>query len=195
IIRAALSSPSDTFRSMRNPFLVLLALAFCTPGASFASERDDARVLEIFGWVERVELLEGRLSVKAKLDTGAETSSLDASNIERFERDGDRWVRFEVTDAKTGETHEIEKRIVRNVRIVRHDEEPQRRPVVKLDVCFGPFLREIEFNLVDRSSFIYPVLLGRNALEDFALVDAGETFMNYPSCERAEAGDAGTDDE
>ena len=180
---------------MRDRLLVVLAVTICLPAASFARERDDSRVLELFGWIERVELLEGRLSIKAKLDTGAATSSLDASNIERFERDGKRWVRFDVKDPETGDTLEIEKPIARNVRIVRHDEPSQRRPVVKLDVCFGPFLREIEFSLVDRSNFIYPVLLGRNALESFALVDSGETFINYPSCERAAPSDPESGDE
>ena len=134
--------------------------------------------------MERVELLGGELSVKAKLDTGAATSSLDAVNIERFEREGERWVRFEITDPESEETFQLESPILRNVRIVRHSGEHQRRPVVKLDVCFGPFHREVEFSLVDRSNFIYPVLLGRSALRNAALVDAGATFMNYPDCDQ-----------
>ncbi|MFO7288222.1 MAG: ATP-dependent zinc protease [Gammaproteobacteria bacterium] len=193
IIRRTFFSSSETFL-MRKSFLVVLAALLGTPAASLAGAQEDFRVLEVFGWVERVKLLDGKLSVKAKLDTGAATSSLDASNIERFKRGGRSWVRFLVTDPATGETLEIEKPVVRNVRIIRHDDESQRRPVVKLDVCFGPFLREVEFSLVDRSNFIYPVLLGRNALENFALVDAGATFLNYPSCDRAAPGDARSGD-
>lgn len=178
---------------MRRRCLTAIALALCLPSAAFAGEPVDGRTLELFGWVERVELLKGELSLKAKLDTGAATSSLDAANIERFEREGERWVRFEIAHPETGEPLKVEKPIVRNVRIVRHSGEHQRRPVVHLDVCFGPFLREVEFSLIDRSSFIYPVLLGRSALQNFALVDSGSTFINYPDCEYVEPSDSGSD--
>lgn len=146
------------------------------------NEVEDGRVMEIFGWVERVELLDGKFSMKAKLDTGALNSSLHALDIQRFTRDGERYVRFVVTDPDSGETRELEKPLVRNVRIVRHSGEYQRRPVVKMDICLGPYHREVEVNLIDRSELIYPLLLGRTALEGAALVDSGSTFQNYPAC-------------
>jgi hypothetical protein len=160
--------------------IIVLALALVT--FSVQADEHGSPVLEIFGWVERVDLLDGNLSVKAKLDTGAATSSLDATNIERFRRDGERWVRFTVTDPETEEVLELEKPLSRNVRIVRHSGEHQRRAVVKIPLCFGPFAREVEFSLIDRSNFIYPVLLGRSALKGHALIDSGETFINYPAC-------------
>lgn len=138
--------------------------------------------LEIFGWVERVELLDGTLSMKAKLDTGAATSSLDATDIERFRKNGERWVRFTVTDPDSKDTLTLEKPLERNVRIVRHDGEYQRRAVVKMPICLGDQRREVEVNLIDRSNFIYPVLLGRSALEGYALIDSGQTFEFSPSC-------------
>lgn len=169
---------------MRNIILLLTWLVLAaSPLLLPAVDSDSAdQPLEIFGWVERVELLDGKFSMKAKLDTGAATSSLDATNIERFRRDGKRWVRFTVSDPDTDRTVELEKPLVRNVRIVRHGGGHQRRAVVRMPICFGPFYREVEFTLIDRSNFIYPVLLGRSAMEGFALVDPGETFANYPAC-------------
>ncbi len=178
---------------MRRCLAAALSLLFASAAAS--DESSDARALEIFGWVERVELLDGALSVKAKLDTGAVTSSLDAANVERFERDGERWVRFTVVDPESGESLELERPIVRNARIVQHSGKSQRRPIVVLDVCFGPFRREVEFSLVDRSNFIYPVLLGRSALEGAALVDPSETFLNYPDCADAQSDEPESDTE
>ena len=172
--------------SARFDLIIVLALALAV--FSVQADEHDSPVLEIFGWVERVELLDGNLSVKAKLDTGAATSSLDATNIERFRRDGERWVRFTVTDPETEEILELEKPLSRNVRIVRHSGEHQRRAVVRIPLCFGPFEREVEFSLIDRSNFIYPVLLGRSALKGHALVDSGETFINYPDCQSDESG-------
>lgn len=189
IIRARVFQQSVPFLTMRRRLAAATLTLLFLPIAAVPDDADDAQSLEIFGWVERVELLDGQLSVKAKLDTGAATSSLDASSIERFERDGKRWVRFVVVDPENDESIELEKRIVRNVRIVQHDGEHQRRPVVMLDVCFGPVRKEVEFSLINRSNFIYPVLLGRSALENVALIDPSETFLNYPDCE-----DAGSDD-
>ncbi|MEN8720357.1 MAG: RimK/LysX family protein, partial [Oceanococcaceae bacterium] len=44
--------------------------------------------VEPAGWVEKVRLLPGEIPLKAKLDTGAKTSSLHAEDISLFERDG-----------------------------------------------------------------------------------------------------------
>ena len=52
----------------------------------------------VMGWIEKVRLYPGNFVVDAKLDTGAEYCSLDATNITKFNRDGQEWVRFEVND-------------------------------------------------------------------------------------------------
>lgn len=148
-----------------------------------ATANADIEQLEIFGWVERVKLLDGDVSLKAKLDTGAANSSLDATDIRRFRRGGERFVEFTVTDPDSGVELRLEKPLVRNVRIIRHDGNHQRRPVVKLPVCLGDRIRQVEVNLIDRSNFIYPMLIGRSALEGFALVDSGQTFQHRPNCE------------
>jgi hypothetical protein len=43
------------------------------------------------GWTEIVSIFPGGMKVKAKLDTGADNSSLNARNIDYFDRDGERW--------------------------------------------------------------------------------------------------------
>ncbi len=60
------------------------------------------RKLEIVGWVENALLVGPDINLKAKLDTGAETSSLDAVIIKKFRQRGKRWVRFRTTDRQTG---------------------------------------------------------------------------------------------
>jgi hypothetical protein len=165
-------------------FLCALAM-LCGLGCAVADEVEP-RHLEVFGWVERVELLDGKFSMKAKLDSGAANSSLDATDIERFRSDGERWVRFTVTDPETDERVTLEKPLVRNVRIVRHSGDHQRRPVVELPICIGDQRRVVEVNLIDRSNFIYPLLLGRSALAGYALIDSGAKFLFSPQCPSAE---------
>ncbi len=137
----------------------------------------------ILGYVERVWFQAGAISVKAKLDTGAKTSSLDARNIEVFEKKGKRWVRFEfwTRDEETPFVT-LERRVKRFVRIKRHTTKHQRRAVVELSFCVGGRPQRSEFTLIDRHKFIYPVLLGRKALKKNALVDPGSAFLGGYDC-------------
>ena len=48
----------------------------------------------LYGRYERIGLPELNTSLKAKMDTGAQTASLSARDIELFKRDGEAWVRF-----------------------------------------------------------------------------------------------------
>lgn len=123
----------------------------------------------------------GSTRVKAKLDTGATTSSIDARNQEVFKRDGKRWVRFTIED-RDGREVELERRVERFVKIRRPDDKFDRRPVVKMSLCLGRELRSVEVSLADREGFVYPVLLGRNFLAGVAVVDSGQTLTSEPDC-------------
>ena len=151
--------------------------AFALPGAAAAAEPD------IFGWAEPVVLEETGFQLEAKLDTGADTSSLDAIDIRRFRRKGVSYVRFTVVDQSEGEEVRLERPLLRRVLIKRHDGDSQRRSVVSLTVCLGEHRRKVEFSLIDRSRFDYPVLLGRSALAGIAIVDPDEINLSEPSCD------------
>ena len=152
----------------------ILLLALAAPAAGGEAE--------IFGWAEPVILEETNYRLEAKLDTGADTSSLDAIDIRRFRRKGKSWVRFTVEDHDEGDTVRLERPLLRRVRIKRHDGDSQRRSVVSLTVCLGEHRREVEFSLIDRSQFDYPVLLGRSALAGIAVVDPDATNLSEPDC-------------
>ena len=153
---------------------LLLILAFARPGFSLKKE--------ILGWVEHVRVGKSRLELTAKLDTGADTSSLDASKIRRFRgKDGNRWVEFRVED-QTGRRIRFKKPLVRTAYIKEHKGPSQKRSVVLMEVCLGEYLQEIEVTLVDRSDFAYPVLLGRNALEGLAVIDPAMSLTKEPRC-------------
>jgi hypothetical protein len=138
--------------------------------------------LEILGWVESAMLVDPVIPLKAKLDTGAETSSLDAGIIKKFRKNGKRWVRFRINDRETGKEHIVVRERVRTVGIIQHDGSTQSRPVVMMKVCIAGQILKTEVSLIDRSEFNYPLLLGRNVLESFALVDSGSTFLSDPDC-------------
>jgi hypothetical protein len=136
---------------------------------------------ETVGWVEKVKIYPGGLVVKAKIDSGAKTSSLNCKCYNFFKRNGKDWVKFTVVNAE-GVTIELEQPIVRIAKIKRHYEELQGRPVIKLGICLANTYQETEFTLIDRSGLNYQALIGRRFLQDNFLIDPGETFSREPVC-------------
>jgi len=125
----------------------------------------------VFGASETVFMLKQKIAFEARMDTGATTCSMSAQNIQQFERDGKKWVRFTVTDPKTGKVHKQEARITRIASIKQHGRPDVKRPVVKLPIKAGNVERLAEFSLTDRSHFEFPVLIGRNLMEGSMVID------------------------
>ncbi len=168
------------------------AVALCTAlfaGGAMASQP------QIYGLHEKVSLQELDLELPAKLDTGAETASLSAKNIEVFKRDGGEWVRFQLGLEDAPHAKVIEKPLARMSYIKRRADDRQpgdkqlytERPVVEMDICVGDELKNIEVNLTDRSAFEYPLLIGSTALKEFnAAVSPGVRYSaGQPSCVQA----------
>lgn len=129
----------------------------------------------IVGRNEQVWLEDFQISLAARIDTGAETASLDARNIEEFERDGDAWVRFDIVQPDSKELLTLEREIERVTRILQSSsDEAERRPVIDLGITIGDVRQRAEFTLSDRSHLDYQMLIGRNILRDLMIVDVGK---------------------
>lgn len=124
----------------------------------------------IIGGVERVYLDGIKTPFHARIDTGAETSSVDVQNIIPFERDGEKWVSFEIVNRTNGEKNAFEKPVKRKL-IIKRTGEKERRYVVKLKVKMGKNFINSDFSLNDRSRFDYQVLIGRDILTGRYIVD------------------------
>ncbi|KNX80417.1 hypothetical protein DA83_23505 [Pseudomonas sp. 250J] len=145
----------------------------------------------LYGRYENIALPEIGETLKAKMDTGAYTASLSAKDIELFTRDGEDWVRFRLaTKDANGKVYEHKLARISKIKN-RADEEEEgdapelsRRPVVDLELCLGDVKRTVEVNLVDRSSFNYPLLVGAKALREFkAAVNPAKKFTaGKPDC-------------
>lgn len=59
--------------------------------------------LEVIGAVENIYVLPMKVPFPARIDTGAETSSIDVGKFKTFERDGEKWVSFDLDHNGTGE--------------------------------------------------------------------------------------------
>jgi hypothetical protein len=135
----------------------------------------------LVGWVERVALYPGGFIVPAKVDTGAVTCSLHAPDPTLYEREGNKWVRFRIKDSE-GKEVTIDRPVVGTRRIKRHFGGYQERLVIKMGVCLGTLYRETEVNLVDRTGFEYPMLIGRSFMDNALVVNPSAKHTVEPVC-------------
>lgn len=148
----------------------------CQPGSTKQPTvvSTDGKIL--VGELENVWVDPPGIHAIARVDTGAQSSSMHAESLVEFERDGDDWVRFNIEGDKKGSL--IERRVERYVRVYQQaDKVGQRRPVIRMRINLGNVQDTFEFTLADRSHLDYQLILGRNFLTDVALVDVAQQFI------------------
>jgi hypothetical protein len=132
------------------------------------------------GWREWVELPGlGAFTIKAKVDTGARSSSLHAYDLEIVERGGLEIVRFvvhplqkDVLTTVECESPLLERRWVRSSNGVR-----QRRPVIRTELRLAGQAWPIDLTLTSRDVMGFRMLLGREAIRGRFVVDPGRSFL------------------
>ncbi|MGL4511938.1 MAG: ATP-dependent zinc protease family protein [Lacipirellulaceae bacterium] len=137
---------------------------------------DPRQSLPVVGWREWVGLPGlGIPRLRAKVDTGARTSSLHAEAYETFRRGKDEYARFEVPTVLHGvvtcEAPVFEHRAVRS-----SSGHETIRPVIVADCELLRVRWRIELTLADRGSMVFPMLLGRQALDGRFLVDSRRSY-------------------
>ncbi len=156
-------------------------LIICLVGLLLGISLSHARAEQVAGWIEWAKLENYDIKFKAKLDTGAKHSSINAEDLKVFVRDGKNYASFTVTN-KSGESVIIEKPVARTATIKRHFDKVHERPVIFLKICIGGFYKEAEFNLIDRTGFNYQLLIGRSYLAGDLQVDSGRIFLLSGRC-------------
>jgi hypothetical protein len=136
----------------------------------------------VVGFTETVRLFPGDIEIRAKIDTGARTSSLHAEDIISFERNGRLWVKFHITN-RDNRTQTYERPVVRQVKIKSLTGPPLSRPVVVLGICVGDVFRVTEVNLSNRLGFNFQLLIGRRFMRQALVVDPGRQFTREPRCD------------
>jgi hypothetical protein len=136
----------------------------------------NAELLTI-GQIENVTVDTLKLTFKAKMDSGALLSSINALDMKKFERDGKKWVRFAVLHPKTGQKVFYELPIVRTKVIKQLSGKYQERPVVSLMLSIGNIKEPVDVTLTDRTGYLYQLLIGRNFMHNRMLIQIGKTFI------------------
>lgn len=116
-------------------------------------------------------------SFKARIDTGATTSSISAVDIVPFERNGKDWVKFKL-EHEGKKSREMALPVNRWVKIKQSSAEgSQRRAVVESWIQIGERTEKAEFTLADRTHLTFPVLIGRSFVKDIAVVDVSRKYV------------------
>ncbi len=133
------------------------------------------------GWRELVGLPElGLKGLPAKIDSGARTSSLHGRVLDEFQRDGEKFVRFEV-EFPQHHVKQVCEAVHVDVRgITSSNGETQLRYVIKTPLKIGDLTFRAEISLADRSDMKFPMLIGRSALRRRFLVDSGNSWLQSP---------------
>ena len=140
-----------------------------------AKKTADGRL--ILGEQEWVYVTGLKENFRARIDTGATTSSVSAVDVVPFERDGKDWVKFKIAHDDVM-SKEFALPVERWVDIRQSSAEgTQRRAVVMAWIQIGDLKEYTEFTLTDRSHLTFPVLLGRSFFKDVALVDVSRKYI------------------
>jgi len=157
--------------------LCISYVAQATAAQSQKSVEDDQIII---GALEKIRILPANIIYDSRIDTGATTTSIHAGNIEFFERDGKKWVKFELQGEDKTEVVEMKIKEFRNIK--RHGAPDQKRAVVTLHLVLGKVSQDVDVTLNDRSKFTYPGLIGRNFLKpNNIIVDVSKEYTVNPA--------------
>ncbi len=116
--------------------------------------------------------------IKAKIDTGARSSSLHAQHVHEFERDGIGWVRFDVRPWQGAhEVVPVELPIFDRRDVRSSSGHAQSRLVVLLDLVLVGRRVTAEVTLSNRSEMGFRMLIGREALRQGFTIDPARSFL------------------
>ncbi|HEV7490751.1 MAG TPA: RimK/LysX family protein [Rhodanobacteraceae bacterium] len=134
----------------------------------------------ILGWREWLALPTfGIGAIKAKLDTGARTSSLCVVSAETFDRDGRLHVRFLVRPRRrSARVIACEAPVVDRRAVTDSGGHISERWFVRTEIMLGSRRFETDINLTDRRAMLFPLLLGRSALDGRFRIDPGLSYTS-----------------
>lgn len=130
----------------------------------------------LIGRIEWVSLPELKIKHKARIDSGAKTTSMHAVNIEEVEQRGELFVKFQTIDSE-GKTVEVVRKVDTTQKVSNTAGLVSKRYVIKEKIKIGSIEREVNINLNDRTKMDYKFLVGRNLLLGRFIVDVARSHV------------------
>lgn len=118
-------------------------------------------------------------AIKARVDSGAKTSSIQAANAKVFGRGGQEYVKFEINPLQDNRSINIqcEAKLVDRRTVKSSSGIAEERFVIKTPVTIGGDTFDIELTLANRDTMEFRMLLGREALNGRYMVNPADFFL------------------
>lgn len=126
------------------------------------------------GWREWLSLPElGIERIKAKIDTGARTSCIHAINIEEYDVEGQKWVKFTAQPLQDDEQTQIacNAKVKKMKYVTSSSGQKELRYFIETTLQVGNLSWPVEITLTRRTTMKFRMLLGRTAMENRIVVD------------------------
>lgn len=155
-------------------------MLFTMAETNLQNDNDPLEPLPTVGWREWVKLPDlGIKWIKAKIDTGAYSSSLHAFDIEECEIDGQQGVRFKVQPGQNEDRIiQLESPVLEFRSVRSSNGQSTIRPVIKTRVKLMKQKFDIELTLIDRRKMGFRMLVGREALRSRFVVDPAKSYIS-----------------
>jgi hypothetical protein len=142
----------------------------------------ELREAHTVGWKEYLDLPElGIARLKAKVDTGARTSTLHVDSLEVLDVLPDGSERVELVLGPDRRRPDLlvraQARVLRRIRVIDSGGHPEVRPVIETELALGPVRKRILLTLTNRSGMLFRMILGRKALEGDFRVDVSDKYL------------------
>ena len=139
------------------------------------------RQKRVVGWKEHAALPDLKVKdVIAKMDTGANLASIDASEIKYSTKGGVKHVNFKVMK-RNNTVRKTSAPLAGFKRIKSSNGDVERRPYVKTTLLVDGISKKIELTLTDRGPMDYTMLIGRKALGRRWVVNPSVSFLTKPN--------------
>ncbi|WP_244245316.1 ATP-dependent zinc protease [Leptospira kemamanensis] len=160
-------------------FVILFLFSQCFGSGQVVEKKPDQHIKPIvippqylkpiIGRVEWVEFPNWKVKLRARIDTGALSSSINAVNIERVVENGETYILF---DTFVNEKPvRLKSKFVKEAKVTSTSGVSEKRIMISELIKIGKYKEETMINLNDRNNLNYPILIGRNFLRGKFLVD------------------------
>ena len=142
------------------------------------------RQKRVVGWKEHAALPDLKIKdVIAKMDTGANLASIDATEIKYSTKSGVKHVNFKVMK-RNNTVRKTSAPLAGFKRIKSSNGDVERRPYIKTTLLVDGISKKIELTLTDRGPMDYTMLIGRKALGRRWVVNPSVSFLTKPNREK-----------
>tara|TARA_Y100001970_G_scaffold291600_1_gene429397 strand:+ start:3011 stop:3475 length:465 start_codon:yes stop_codon:yes gene_type:complete len=128
------------------------------------------------GWREWVYLpLYDNFKIKAKIDTGARSSAIQATNIEVYKKRRVNWIKFEIFQSNNRLF--MDTKLVCYKKIKNSFGDTEIRPVIRLKIQIGDEIWNTDISLAKRNGLTYPMLIGRSTLNKKHIIHSHRSYL------------------